>query len=461
VALGALLSAVPGARADLTTYGYGNARLGTNFHAVTISPTNVARLGLAWNTNVGGAVTDQPLIVDRVRVGGRVRDLALVGTEHGQVVALDANSGAIVWRHSVGSRTIKSDCAVSPDSIFGVTGTMAIDRSADRVYTIDVNGRVWAFRLDTGKLVNGWPIATRSAAGDFVWGALALSRGWLYVPVASLCDVGYSHGGVVAVNVRHPKQTLSWRTVSGAGPFGGGVWGWGGVSVDDRTGDVYAATGNSQGTAREDAGYGEAVVRLTARLTVEQYNQPLMPPFEIGDRDFGTTPVLLNAHGCPAQLVAINKDGELLLYDRDHISAGPRQRVWVAKNSPGAPIPLIGLPAFDPATRTLVLISPSTPPTPGLRAGIQALTLKSNCQLAVRWWQPFGTLAGSSPTIANGVVYLGASNGFVLAYRLRDGRQLWSWRPSHHAIFAAPAVDHRTFIAAGWSGDVWAFRLGR
>jgi glucose dehydrogenase len=144
--------------------------------------------------------------------------------------------------------------------------------------------------------------------------------------VASLCDNGIWHGGIVAVKVRHPRRTNRWLTVSGRGLFGGGIWGWGGVSIDDRSGVVYAATGNSQGSAREDAGYAEAVVALSPTLAVQQYNQPLRTPCCITDRDFGTTPVLIHARGCPPQLVALNKNGDLFLYDRANIAAGPSNR---------------------------------------------------------------------------------------------------------------------------------------
>src|SRR5205085_1069982 len=159
-----------------------------------------------------------------------------------------------------------------------------------------------------------------------------LSHGWLYLTVASLCDLGKWNGGVVAVDLRRPKHVLHWLTVPPSLGGGGGIWGWGGVSVEDRSGVVFAATGNSSGAASETLGASEAVVALSPKLAAEQVNQPLMPPFMIGDRDFGTTPVLLNASGCPPQLIALNKDGELLLYDRNRIDAGPVQRVWVAAN---------------------------------------------------------------------------------------------------------------------------------
>jgi outer membrane protein assembly factor BamB len=328
------------------------------------------------------------------------------------------------------------------------------------VYVVDVNGRVWALSLGSGKSVPGWPVMTRRNPADFVWGALTLSRGWLYTSIASLCDAGYYHGGVIAINTRAPRRIRRWDAVPGTVTYGGGVWGWGGVSIDAGTGDVFAATGNSEGVGGEGQEGAEAVVQLSATLVVKQYDQPLAPPFQVADRDFGTTPVLLDASGCPPQLVAINKDGELLLYDRAHISMGPRQRIWVA-DSAHSVVPLIGLPAFDPLTRTLVLVSPSTPSTPGLRAGVQAFTLTQGCTLAARWSRPFDPpAAGSAPTIAGGVIYLGSGrDGYLRAFRLSDGRRIWSWGPSHHPIFAAPVVDRETLYAAGWSGYVWAFTV--
>jgi outer membrane protein assembly factor BamB len=107
-------------------------------------------------------------------------------------------------------------------------------------------------------------------------------------------------------------------------------------------------------------------------------------------------------------------------------------------------------------------MSPTTPSTPGLRAGLQALTLTSGCRFVVRWsgWSDPPN-AYSPPTIARGVVYFGSGrNGFLRAFRLSDGRQLWNWRPSTQPIFAAPAVDRATVFFAGWDGNVWAFKPG-
>jgi hypothetical protein len=121
-----------------------------------------------------------------VRIGGRVLDLVVVATESGEIVALDAVTGRTVWRREVEHREIIPDCEASPDGEFGVTGTLVADRHAGRVYAVDVDGQAWALSLRTGRVADDWPVRVHPKGSDFVWSALTVSHGWLYVPVASL-----------------------------------------------------------------------------------------------------------------------------------------------------------------------------------------------------------------------------------------------------------------------------------
>ncbi len=118
------------------------------------------------------------------------------------------------------------------------------------------------------------------------------------------------------------------------------------------------------------------------------------------------------------------------------------------------------MPAFDPSNRTLVLVSPTSPQGSPLRAGVQAFTLTAACRFATRWQASFDwPNAGSAPTIADGVVYIGSGrNGWLRAYRLTDGRRLWGRHLSRSAIFAAPAVDGGRVFEGDWLGQIWALR---
>jgi outer membrane protein assembly factor BamB len=450
------------ARADLTTFGYGNARLGTSPAGAGVAASKVHLLRVAWRAKLDGAINDQPLVLDGLKRDGRRENVAFVATEHGALVAVDTARGSVLWRRKLSTRKLVPDCGAAPDGRFGVTGTMVIDRRAGRIYAVDVDGLAWALDVTSGRVARGWPVRVHPKGDEFVWGALALSRGRLYVSIASLCDSGHYFGGVTAVDVSHPKRIVRYETTRGTPASAGAIWGWGGISIDSRSGDVYGATGNSLGTLNEDAGDAESVVRLSASLRRLEAHRPLVSPFVISDRDFGTTPVLVNAHGCPPLLVAINKVGAMYVYDRDHVAAGPTQTLAVAADS-YAGVPLYGMPVYDPLTRTLVLVSPSTPAGSPLRAGVQAFTLGGNCQFATKWQQSFDAPdAGSAPTISDGVVYIGTGrNGWLRAYRLTDGARLWGAYLGSGTTFAAPAVDGGTVYAGTWGGQLIALRPRR
>lgn len=451
---------------DLTTYGYGNFRQGSSHGPVGISPAQAPRLRDAWGAHLDGAIDGQVLVVNGIRfrhykhhrLHFRTRDLVLVASEHGEIAALNVSNGRRLWVKHVGSHAIRPSCQASPDGQFGVTGTMVADKANNRVYAVDVDGRAWALDIRTGHVIHGWPVRVHPPGADFVWSALTLDRGWLYVPIASLCDRGRYYGGIKAVDVSRPRYIHRWLTTHGTHAWAGGIWGWGGVSVDGQTGDVFGATGNSIGTPNEATGHAERVVRLSFLLKLKQSNYPLRSPFQIGDRDFGTTPVLIRAPNCPLQAVAINKDGRLYRYAADHIASGPRQVIAVA-NSTNRTIPLYGMPVYDPPSRRLVLVSPTSSPGGAQRAGIQSFILNHDCKLVPSWQHGFDRPdAGSPPTIAQGVLYIGSGRDAVLrAYRLSNGHELSAhklWATS----FAAPAIADRTVIVGDWRGHVWAFR---
>ncbi len=453
-----LLTASSGQAVDLTTYGFGNARLGAAHGHVGLSPSNVGGLHTAWVRYLGGALDGQPLVVNGV--GRHHRNLVLVGTGHGKVAAIRVGSGHVQWVRRLGQKTISPSCQASPDGLFGVTGTMVVDKKALRVYAVDVDGKAWALNLLTGQTIHGWPVRVYPNGAEFDWGGLALSNGHLYVPVASLCDRGYYFGGVRAIEIAHPHHVIRWLTIDHAKHvWGGGIWGWGGESIDAGTGDVFVATGNSLPLNREAAGNSDRVVEISRKLKFVARNDPLHPPYPINDRDFGMAPTLINARGCQPKLVAMNKIGWLYVYNRNNIKAGPRQSIHVA-NTTGNQIPLYGMVAYDPGSRRMVLTTPTAPPGAQWGPGLIAFRLDRSCRFVFSWQASFfdPPYAGSSPMIAGGVVYIGSGrNGVVRAYRLSDGQQLWS-AGTGSTIFATPSIDSATLFVGDWRGRLWAYR---
>src|SRR5438876_1111746 len=204
---------------------------------------NVGRLGQIWSTDVGAVVAASPVLASDVSVDGTALDLLYVATAHGDLYALDAATGRVVWLRNLGS------------------------------------------------------------------------------------------------------QVTACSDMPGAEPGGGGIWGWGGASVDS-SGDLYVATGNAT-TTPENYGYAERVVRLSSALEVQASNYPGLDGYDV---DFGSTPVPYQAPGCPEQIVVENKSGVVFVYQRDAIASGPTQQVEIGDYALTSP--LVGVPAYDATTRT-------------------------------------------------------------------------------------------------------------
>src|SRR5207253_10850011 len=120
-----------------------------------------------------------------------------------------------------------------------------------------------------------------------VWGGLTLWKGALYVTLASAsCDLPPFRGRIVAIDAATASITKVFWVTGKHGPSGGGIWGWGGVSVDPANANVYAATGNALADP-ESYGYAEHVVRLGPGLGVKASNYPGLNAVA---GDFGMTP---------------------------------------------------------------------------------------------------------------------------------------------------------------------------
>jgi outer membrane protein assembly factor BamB len=432
-------------------------RHGVNPNESTIGVGNVGNLRQVWSLDLGGHINTAAVVANGVGAKGTPADVAYVGTEHGGFFAIDVKNGDILWKKQFPTQRI--ECAESPDGIFGISAAAAIDPSKRRVYVATVDGKVHALDLSTGAEAAGWPVVVaEDSKTDFVWGAPTLWKGQLYVGTASHCEIGPHEGRVLSIDTATATRShVFWVTGPGP-PIGGSVWGWGGVSVDPKTGDVFAASGPANNFP-ENVPYGDHVLRLTRDLQLRAAHAPPVRP-GLFDDDFGSTPVLFQRKGCPPQLAVMRKQGTLYVYDRDSIAKGPSQTL----NMSGAPYQFIGLPAFWPAENLLYVANPSPGPDQKYTHGMVAFRLESNCRLKLAWQETAGRndTVVSTPTIANGVVYYGDGKGNpqLHAFDAKSGKPLWSSPPSdfQDAVFAAPVVVNGTLLQGSWDNHLHAYR---
>jgi hypothetical protein len=435
---------------DWETYAADNQRTGFNPTENALGPTGVKAIHQIWSTRLGAPILTQPVVATRVtlRHPRRRVDLIYAATEHGRIAAMDAETGRVVWSRELGYNHV-SFCGDLPNHDFGITGTAVIDRGRNSIFTMGGNGWLYELNLADGRTERRW-LLTHDPTHNYDYGALLLAGGTLYVPFAGNCDTDPYHGMVAAIRVRDGRRIATW--FPDAGPGGGGIWGYGGVSAD-AGGSIFAAVGNSRGPTRT-AGYGEHIVRLTAGLGVVSANYPGLRP---GDADFGATPLVFQRRGCPPQLAVGNKFGSFFVYDRNTISSGPVQRIELGGSGFGQQ-GLSGVAAFWPATSTIFVSNPLD--RGKYRRGIVAFRVTASCRLAYEWSASYGPPGiDSTPTVAAGVVFFGNGYGSrAVAFDARTGHRLWT---SGHTItapvFAAPTVVNGKVYVASRSGYLSAF----
>jgi hypothetical protein len=452
----------PGSAADWTTIDHDPSRSGAAAAETAISTGSAPNLTQAWATAVDGKVTSQPLYARGVQVGGQAHDVVVVGTAANSVYALDAGSGAVLWRRNFGSEP--DNCAIPGG--FGVTASPVIDRSVGRVYTVADDGTLHALALADGTDAAPPQQLISGAATNKVWGGLNLVNGTLYIASASDgCDTAPWRGQIYRVDVTGatPHVLGSWAVVPGIAPpnGGGGIWGYGGVAVDTASGNVYAATGADSNETYQQ--YADRMVALDPLLNLlGSYGPPEPSTFPCAgapcDLDFGATPLVFQPSGCPTMVVAGNKNGNLYLFKASDLalSAAPLQVLTLNSfnDSLGAG-GIGGVPAYWAAGNT-VFVTDAGPGVTGIAGGVVALAVQPNCTLQPAWSVALGANGqpNSTPTIANGVVFAGEGNGgLVHAYNAQTGASLWSGKAAAaKATYGAPTVADGKVFAGSWNG---------
>ena len=432
---------------DWTTFAGDNQNTGYNLNEKTLSVSNAPQLHKLWSANFGAPIDAQPIVAANVNAGGTTRSLVFVGAENGAFKAIDASTGATVWSKQLGSYT-NAACTDLP--MWGVTGTAALNRSANVVYVADGQNQVHALDIATGAEKSGWPINVALVSEEHIYSALTYNpaNGLLYVETAGYCDITPYQGRVVAINTSGPSTYQTWRPAAGT-TNGGGIWGGGGATIDAATNDVFVATGNVFGS-----GYGESLVRLSSALAVKASNAP--PTVPAGDNDFSGTPMLYQSGSCPQQVDAFNKDGVLYTWSAGSIGSGPTQSIAITSAKSDTEVA-----TYSPATHYIYVTNPQT--YGSYNYGVLAFAVQSNCTLSLAWQKSVG-ISNQNDTseqllIANGVAYLTDGWGkAVFALNASNGALLWSSGSTiGNFTFAAPTVDNGHLYVSSYDGNLYAF----
>jgi hypothetical protein len=429
-------------RGDWSTWGNTTARTGVATIS-SVRANNAAKLTLAWSRKLDSDSNAQPLYIRDARGGEYIS-----ATADGTLTAYAATNGALRWKASLGSQ--ETHCHQLPNGVFGITGTPVYDRSTQTVYAV-THGVLNAISAVTGHEETGWPlILPMDPFHEHVWGALTLYKGALYLGTAAFCDVQPWKGRLIRVDlVSH--ATAEWDAVPTPGDNGGGgIFGWGGVSIDPKTGNVWAATANATGPdAPTDAVFdAESLVELNSTLTkLQSSHAPGMPLH--GDYGFGSTPTLFHPTGCQALAGAESKNGSLYVWQQANLALPP-QRLQIA-----FPATLFGLPAWDPRTQTLFVTT--TNGYHGYESGLLAFRMNAACKLVLAWHRGLGSLLDSVPTVVNDTVMVNTGGGKLRVFSTATGTPIVTLA-TNGATFSPPIAVGDDVAATSYK-QITVYRL--
>ena len=351
---------------DVLTWHNDIARTGQNLNETILTPANVkaATFGKQFEIAVDGKVDAQPLYVSAVAVPGKgTLNVLVMATEHGSVYAVDADTGAPVWKTSTlpaGETTSDSRSCNQVIPEIGITATPVIDHTrgpSGAIYLIAMskNGggtyfqRLHALDLATGDELFGGPKEIQASFpgnGDSSSGGrvifdpgqykerpgLLLLNGTVYTAWGSHCDIRPYTGWVMA----YDASTLAQTSVLNIVPNGseGGIWMSGAGPAADDAGNIYLLAGNGDfdttltSGAPTNGNYGNAFLKLstTGGLAVADYFEMFDQQQENAtDADLGSggalvLPDMLDASNTVRSLVAgAGKDKNLYLLRRDKL----------------------------------------------------------------------------------------------------------------------------------------------
>lgn len=399
---------------DWTRFGWDAGRSSTTTDPTGITPDNVSTLR-RQQVSLDGTVDGSAIYLHGVRANGGTHDVLFVTTTYGKTLAIDADTGTILWRFTpsgydswVGSRRI-------------TTATPVADPNRQFIYAASPDGRIQKLAVVDGHPV--WSTAITSLPArekiasslNFVHGRVVATTG------GYIGDAPPYQGHVAILDAASGRLLHVWNSLcsnrhelmdpASCDESGSAIWGRAGAVIDSTTGDIFVATGNGRWDGR--ANWGDAAIALDSSATsiLDNYTPTNTDELSARDADLGSTSPALLGGGYIAQG---GKDGSirLLQFGRAR-GATPRRGGETQIVSTPSGTDLFTAPAVLHAGPTTWLFAADN-------GGTAAWTL-SRGRLQARWKNRNG---GTSPVIAGGLLYVYDPDGGLRVYLAETGQQL-------------------------------------
>jgi hypothetical protein len=457
---------------------------GNNTKENTINAGNVTHLKHAFQVGLPDVVDGAPVYLGSVTTANGVEDMLFMTAKNGDILALDAHSGATIWSQSHPANGCKIN---NGGQTCYTTSSPVVDPNRQFVYSYGLDGYAHKHQVGDGTEITtgGWPeLASLKPYDEKGSSALSYATAksgitYLYVTNGGYPgDGGDYQGHVTAINLSNgdqkvfntvcSNQTVHFSaTTPDCAAVQTAIWARSGVVYDSRTDLIYMATGN--GTFDPGSHYwGDTVFALHPDGTgvngdpVDTYTPTNYLELQNNDIDIGSTaPVILPVPAnSSVQHLALQsgKDSKLRLINLDNLSG--QGAIGHTGGEVAATIDLhqgnevLSAPAVwvNPQDqKTWVFIATD--------AGISGyqVAIAGNGAPSLSWiWQD--NVHGFSPIVANGVLYY--FDGQMRALDPLTGSLLWAdttYSGSFH--WQSPVVVNGMLYVTDESSNLTAYSL--
>lgn len=393
----------PVARCDWPTWGQGPARTFVDACPTAISPTSASKLKLRWFFNAGDVVTATPAVVG---------ESVYVGDWAGTFYALRRADGTVRWKYSTKVHpTTYSGQIVSSAAVADVAGEQTVYFGGGKtLYALRARDGKLRWKHELGRPGDGNDPTEIESSPVVVDGMVII--GW---------DVHNSPegepAGVLALDAATGARRWVFDPEEGKPNGCGDVWS--SPAVDTRAGLVFAASANCPTSPKGWRRYTEAIFALELRTGKPRW---VFQPHEPNNNDFdfaGAPNLFTGSDGAP--LVGLgSKDGVYYAVSRTTGAlVWKRKAVEPGLTRPGRNYSTGGFIGPTALGDGVIVGGTAIGGSPFLH-GLDADTG------TIAWQQPAAAATYGGAAIANGVVFIGATDFTFRALDLRTGTVLWS-----------------------------------
>lgn len=312
--LSALLCSISGA--SWVTFSGDAARTGVDADEFVISPQTASKLQLQWKLKLENQPKElnsltAPVVLNPVYTNQGAETYLAVGGSSDNVFVVDADTGKLVWQKHFANAvplppSVRAGYYFCPNAL-NDTPLIHNVGGGPSVLVISIDGKLHALNITNGE--------DRFQPVDFVpaysknW-SLNVSGNTILTSVSQNCNG--TKNGVYGIDIHAADKKPAFF---GTAPFGGGVWGRGGVAVG-KDGSVYAASGDgipNPATGR----YSDAVVKLDAATlkVLDYYIPPNAAYITRKDLDIGNSTPSIFTYKNRELLLSGGKEGLLTVLD--------------------------------------------------------------------------------------------------------------------------------------------------